>query len=73
MEQSRTDPVAAARVLSEALPALIEQAAGAGGPLALAVYALRTALSEAKRAGGETSKQSGAITSTIDALRRLGD
>ena len=72
MARPRIDPVSAARVLVEALPALIEQAAGAGGPLALAVYALRTALSEAQRVGGEAGRPSGVSTSTVAALRRLG-
>ena len=73
MARPRTDPVSAARALVEVLPALIEQTAGAGGPLTVAVYALRTALSEAKRVSGEADEPGGASTSTIDALRRLGD
>lgn len=49
MAQFRPDPAPAASVLIETLPALIEQAAATGGQLALAVYAMRTALSEAER------------------------
>ena len=50
MVRSRPDPVPVAQTLVEALPALIEQAVATGGPLALAVYAMRKALSEAERA-----------------------
>ncbi|MGI4764248.1 MAG: hypothetical protein ACRYGP_04165 [Janthinobacterium lividum] len=72
MPQSRTDAVSAARSLVEALPALIEQTASAGGPLGLASYALRTALLEAKRICGETNKPSRAVTSTLDPEHRPG-
>lgn len=70
---ARPDPVPVARTLVELLPVLIEQAASTGGPLALAVYAMRTALAEAQRVAAEAAKPSSAITATVDALRRMGD
>ena len=55
----RPDPVPVARTLIETLPVLIEQAATTGGPLALAAYAMRTALAEAKRVAGDPDRPSG--------------
>ena len=73
MPTPRTNPALAAQALVEALPVLIETAAAAGGPLALAVYAMRTALVEATRVAGETAQPNGASTAIVEALRRLGD
>ncbi len=48
MLDARPDPVPAARALLAALPALIEQADAARGPLKLATFGMRTALAEAQ-------------------------
>ena len=67
----RADPVLAARALVTALPALIEQAEAAGGPLKLGVYGMRTALAEAL-AVVEAADRPWIITSAGEFLRRLG-
>ena len=68
---SRPYPVPVAQALLEALPALIEQAAATGGPLALAVYAMRTALAEAQRVV-DAADQPGQVPSGGESLRRRG-
>ncbi len=70
MVQPRPDAVAAARLLLAALPALIEQAEAARGPLRLATYGMRTALVEAQRVVAAADGP-GSITSTSDPVRRL--
>ena len=68
---TRPDPTAAAQALVAALPALIDQAEAAGGPLKLAADGMRTALAEARRVVDDVDRPQ-AITSVGKLLRRLG-